>query len=357
MAAILSGCARGDAAAAQALRSWEKGRVAQQLSRTFDDAGAGPGRGRSAPRRPRKRVWRLRRRRRGGGAGLAVRAHATYSPPSAQRSASGTEAVRGGYPRAAIENSPLVAHRATESVARPDRRRAGSHERATAAPHGRGSWPRYPCRGEGQPSSTPLWPARHNRCLLLALPIGSALVALGVLWLSSDRPALEIDQPTATVTAPPPARSAPPSRHRARAHAARATRAADRHAGAAGGRSTDEASFSSASTRRDGTDPAATYRGAPQWEPGERVRSRSARFAAPLGGLRAVEVRAVPFDIGTASVRFFFDQDRSQAERLTAAIGPFLSWHGRARPSTPIGFTDYRPLPRQGTLEIWLPRR
>ena len=47
-------------------------------------------------------------------------------------------------------------------------------------------------------------------------------------------------------------------------------------------------------------------------------------------GFAQVEVRAVPFDIGTASVRFFFDQDRAQAERLTAAIGPFLSWHGRA---------------------------
>ena len=38
MAAILLGCARGDASAAQALRSWESGRVAQQLTRTFDDA-------------------------------------------------------------------------------------------------------------------------------------------------------------------------------------------------------------------------------------------------------------------------------------------------------------------------------
>ena len=74
-------------------------------------------------------------------------------------------------------------------------------------------------------------------------------------------------------------------------------------------------------------------------------------------GIGQVEVRAVKFDVATASVRYFFDQDRAGAERLTAAIGPFLSWHGRAAPSTPIGFTDFRPLPRQGTIEIWLPRR
>jgi hypothetical protein len=73
--------------------------------------------------------------------------------------------------------------------------------------------------------------------------------------------------------------------------------------------------------------------------------------------LGEVEVRAVPFDVATASVRYFFDEDRADAQRLTAAIGPFLSWHGRAAPNTAIGFTDYRPLPRQGTIEVWLPRR
>jgi hypothetical protein len=74
-------------------------------------------------------------------------------------------------------------------------------------------------------------------------------------------------------------------------------------------------------------------------------------------GFGAVEVRPVGFEVATTSIRFFFAGDRPAADRLTTAIGPFLSFHGRAVPGTPIGFTDYRPLPRQGTLEIWLPRR
>jgi hypothetical protein len=74
-------------------------------------------------------------------------------------------------------------------------------------------------------------------------------------------------------------------------------------------------------------------------------------------GLGGVEVRPVGFEIGAASVRYFHVGDRAAAERLVNALGPFLAWHGRAAPSTPIDFTDFRPLPRAGSLEIWLPRR
>ena len=74
-------------------------------------------------------------------------------------------------------------------------------------------------------------------------------------------------------------------------------------------------------------------------------------------GLGMSEARPVPFRIGATSVRYFRAEDRGRADRLVAAVQPFLSWNGRAAPSTPIDFTDFRPLPRPGTLEIWLPGR
>ncbi len=70
-----------------------------------------------------------------------------------------------------------------------------------------------------------------------------------------------------------------------------------------------------------------------------------------------VEIRTVPFEIGSASVRFFHGEDRLAAQQLVNALGPFLVWQGRAAPTAPIDFTDYRPLPSPGSLEIWLPRR
>jgi hypothetical protein len=74
-------------------------------------------------------------------------------------------------------------------------------------------------------------------------------------------------------------------------------------------------------------------------------------------GLGAAEVAPVPFAIGTTSVRYFHAADRPDADRLVAAIRPLLAWNRRAAPSTPIDFTDFRPLPRPGTIEIWLPGR
>ena len=70
-----------------------------------------------------------------------------------------------------------------------------------------------------------------------------------------------------------------------------------------------------------------------------------------------VEIKAVPLKIGSASVRFFHAADRLAAQQLVNALGPFLVWQGRAAPIAPIDFTDYRPLPSPGSLEIWLPRR
>jgi hypothetical protein len=70
-----------------------------------------------------------------------------------------------------------------------------------------------------------------------------------------------------------------------------------------------------------------------------------------------VEIKVMPFEIGSASVRFFHTEDRLTAQQLVNALGPFLVWQGRAAPTAPIDFTDYRPPPSPGSLEIWLPRR
>lgn len=74
-------------------------------------------------------------------------------------------------------------------------------------------------------------------------------------------------------------------------------------------------------------------------------------------GAGYVEVKSVPFTVVTTSVRYFRPDDRPATEQVTAAIRPVLTAKGRAAPSTPIDFTDFRPLPRPGTIEIWVPAR
>ena len=70
-----------------------------------------------------------------------------------------------------------------------------------------------------------------------------------------------------------------------------------------------------------------------------------------------VELRPVAFEVGTASVRYFRVEDRVAAEKLVNALGPFLQFQGRPAPTAPVDFTDFRPQPRPGLLEIWLPQR
>lgn len=82
-------------------------------------------------------------------------------------------------------------------------------------------------------------------------------------------------------------------------------------------------------------------------------------IAAALGSDRfgEPEIRAVPQTVATASIRYFHAADRDAAARLVASVRPLLAGAGRAAPVTPIDFTDFTPLPRPGTLEIWVPSR
>jgi hypothetical protein len=68
--------------------------------------------------------------------------------------------------------------------------------------------------------------------------------------------------------------------------------------------------------------------------------------------LGTVEARFVPVAIETPSIRYFHPEDRATAlavaELLDDLPTPGTVWR--------LGdFTDYRPLPRRGTVEVWLP--
>lgn len=71
-------------------------------------------------------------------------------------------------------------------------------------------------------------------------------------------------------------------------------------------------------------------------------------------GFTVVDIRAVPSRIETASVRYFFLDDRAQAEALQDALGSILRSRGFSGGDLKA-MTDYRPAPRRGTIEVWVP--
>ena len=79
--------------------------------------------------------------------------------------------------------------------------------------------------------------------------------------------------------------------------------------------------------------------------PSELSEGALSEVAEALGraGFTARGPIPVGFDVGTDHVRFYHEADREVAQAVARAIG------GRAR-----DFTDYRPSPAAGTIEIWL---
>ncbi len=71
-------------------------------------------------------------------------------------------------------------------------------------------------------------------------------------------------------------------------------------------------------------------------------------------GFTIADIRAVPNQIETASVRYFFADDRAQAEALQDALGAVLRPRGFSGGDLK-SMTGYRPSPRRGTLEVWVP--
>jgi hypothetical protein len=71
-------------------------------------------------------------------------------------------------------------------------------------------------------------------------------------------------------------------------------------------------------------------------------------------GFTVADIRPVDFRIGKASVRYFFEDDRSASERLAADFGRFMQEAGARAPDDASDFTHFMPKPRPGNVEVWL---
>jgi hypothetical protein len=80
----------------------------------------------------------------------------------------------------------------------------------------------------------------------------------------------------------------------------------------------------------------------------ERLRAR---------GFRIAELRPVDLRINQASVRYFFDGDRTRSQALEREVDTFVREAGLAPRSELLPMRYYEPKPRPGTLEVWLPSR
>jgi sulfocyanin len=71
-------------------------------------------------------------------------------------------------------------------------------------------------------------------------------------------------------------------------------------------------------------------------------------------GYTVADIRPVDFTISKASVRYFFEYDRSASERLVDELGRFFE-EGTLAPDHASDFTHFLPKPRPGNVEVWLP--
>ena len=65
------------------------------------------------------------------------------------------------------------------------------------------------------------------------------------------------------------------------------------------------------------------------------------------------EFRADPFHIRSGSDRYFFADDREAGGRLMGELAAYAE--SGTGPTQAMDCIHYRPQPRPGTLEIWLP--
>lgn len=368
LAEILRGCASGDALAMRALSEWQNGRVGQSLMRMLGepqqvqaarerllaDLAGGPGAfagmGEAAAQDWLFARLRLAARYPQADVSPARKLYAVPNVPPTTEQSTARHAVELDADEAPDLASARLRPASAPVLARP----------LTAAPApldaggSRGGW------------------LRTTLLLMLALLLGGGLAVLAVISYRADPPTVFVPPP---IESTPASAETPPPALSIREQVGQPIAAPEPPIAAAPIALPGPPSGSSFVPKpAPATQPAAqpipvapTAEQAGAGEPrivvhhggDEESTAVAQQLASQLlsAGFGIVEVRAVGFEVGTTSIRFFFDRDRAGADRLTTAIGPFLSFHGRAVPGTPIGFTDYRPLPRQGTLEIWLPRR
>jgi hypothetical protein len=93
-----------------------------------------------------------------------------------------------------------------------------------------------------------------------------------------------------------------------------------------------------------------------------RADEESARDAEAIATrLRArgyqTELHPLDLRINKASVRYFFDADRTRSQVLEREVNAFVRETGLARSSDLLPMRYYEPKPRRGTVEVWLPSR
>ncbi|MFL5334473.1 MAG: hypothetical protein ACJ8H8_15090 [Geminicoccaceae bacterium] len=359
--AILGQCSRGEPGAAEALRAWQGGRISAVLrrmladpalaNRTFDRliadlAGtAGVDHGGDARKAEDWLFSRLRLYARDGGQATAAppKLHAVEPAPR-EAEPPPTLAATVVAPKAVsiapreVDHSPEIVNprlrRPTAPVA------AGPIVKVETQRPRRRRWPRF---------------VLGLLACLAAAGAGFGLTVAAVAWLTAESPQVTVQGPApapapalppAAQTTPPPAPPPPMPSAREVLGDPLAAR---------------EPEIEPSPVNRAPTAPVETgLRIVVHYTAADRDSSEVAgRLAQQLqrAGLGTSEARAVPFRIGSTSIRYFHAEDRGRADRLVAAIKPFLSWNGRAAPSTPIDFGDFRPLPQPGTVEIWLPGR
>jgi hypothetical protein len=83
----------------------------------------------------------------------------------------------------------------------------------------------------------------------------------------------------------------------------------------------------------------------------------AARLAQYLGrrGFEVAGIRPVELHIGSADLRYFFEGDLAESERLLDDLGWFFRGMPERAPQRASDFTHYTPRPRPGNVEIWLP--
>jgi formylglycine-generating enzyme required for sulfatase activity len=72
-------------------------------------------------------------------------------------------------------------------------------------------------------------------------------------------------------------------------------------------------------------------------------------------GFAVTDIRAVDSHIEQPSVRYFFERDQPDSDRLVEAIGAFFAKAPGLAPHEAINLSHLSPKPQQGNIEVWLP--
>jgi hypothetical protein len=90
-------------------------------------------------------------------------------------------------------------------------------------------------------------------------------------------------------------------------------------------------------------------------EGGEETARQYAHYVLDNGFL-SIEIRPVNVAIKTASVRYFYEDDRAESVKLGQALQQLTISRGLPQVSyTVVDFLRFTPKPRKGTIEVWIP--